>query len=353
MGNTKPFEFSVFIGRFQPFHMAHYELIKEALRQAETTVVIIGSYKRAPSPKNPWSGEEREAMMRAALSPEENARVKVIHIRDYLYNDNMWLTDLTTKVYEITGDSNSVVLVGHEHDHSSYYLSLFPQWKTHLIGNIDEFPHATEIRYLYFTHDLAYKKSLHPKTVEYLEDFKKTDKFKGLKAYFDAVRDGKNKWQGAPFPVIFHTVDSVVIKSGHVLVVRRGKAYGKGQIALPGGFLDQHEKIRLGAIRELREETAIKLTKEELDNFIVDEHVFDHPDRSERGRTITTAFFLDLDKNKMGWKTDGRLPQVKGSDDADKAWWMPLRELGAREEEFFEDHFHIINYFVGSPWLKG
>jgi nicotinamide mononucleotide adenylyltransferase len=29
--STNAFEFSVFIGRFQPFHLAHYELVKEAL----------------------------------------------------------------------------------------------------------------------------------------------------------------------------------------------------------------------------------------------------------------------------------------------------------------------------------
>ena len=65
--NKNPFDFSIFIGRFQPFHTAHLELVKEALRQAETAIVVIGSYKKAPSPKHPWSAEEREAMMRAAL----------------------------------------------------------------------------------------------------------------------------------------------------------------------------------------------------------------------------------------------------------------------------------------------
>jgi len=342
--STKPFEFSIFIGRFQPFHLAHYELVKDALNQADTAIVVIGSYKRAPSPKHPFSGEEREAMIRAALTPEENVRVKILYMRDYLYNDNQWLTDVSQQVNDIIGDSNSVVLVGHEHDHSSYYLKSFPQWQKKLVPNIDRFPHATNLRYLYFTHDNAYKQSLHPKTVEYLEEFKNTSKFKGLKAYFEAVRQSKNDWSGAPFPVIFHTVDTVVVKSGHLLCVRRGKAYGGGQIALPGGFLNEQERIRAAAIRELKEETAIALDKDVLDKSIEKEHTFDHPDRSERGRTITTAFFLNLG--------NGPLPKVKGSDDADKAWWMPLSEFYSREEEFFEDHFHMTNFFVGSPLLR-
>lgn len=337
--------YSFLILRAQPFHLAHYELVKVALELGETAVLLIGSYKRAPSPKNPFSGEEREAMIRATLTEEENARVKIVLQRDILYNDSMWTANVAQLLAEATDNSDDVVLIGHEHDHTSSYLHMFPQWKKHLIPNMDQFPHATEIRYLYFTHDAAYKKTLPAKTVEYLEEFKKTPKFKGLKAYFDAVRQSKADWNGAPFPVTFNTVDAVVIKSGHILCVRRGKAYGGGQIALPGGFLNQYETMRVGAIRELKEETAIALSKEDLDKAIKADHAFDHPDRSERGRTITHAYFLDLG--------NGPLPKVKGSDDADKAWWMPLNEFYAREEEFFEDHFHIINYFIGSPMMRG
>lgn len=342
--SNKPFEFSVFIGRFQPFHSAHLELIREALKQANTAIVIIGSYKKAPSPKNPWSGEEREAMIRAALSDEENAHVKFILQPDYLYNDNMWTAVLTQKVSEIVEDSESIVLVGHEHDHSSYYLALFPQWKTHFVPNIDKFPHATEIRNAYFTHDVSYKNSLHHSTIDFLEKFKKTDKFKTIKVYFDYLRAYKEDWKGAPFPVIFHTVDAVVIKSGHILCVSRGKAHGKGQIALPGGFLNADERIQPAAVRELKEETSIAISKEDLNKYIKTSHVFDAVERSERGRTISTAFLFDLGM--------GPLPKVKGGDDAAKAFWIPLNELYSRQEEFFEDHYHIINYFVGSPLMK-
>lgn len=341
---NKPFDFSIFIGRFQPFHAAHLSLVHKALELAETAIIMIGSYKKAPSPKHPFSGEEREAMIRATLTPEENDRVKFILMRDYLYNDPMWLASASQQVSEMTNDSESVVLVGHDHDDTSYYLEQFPQWQKHLIPNLDHFPHATEIRYLYFTHDVAYKKCLPPKIAEYMDNFKKTDEFNDLKNYFDAVRDAKDKWAGAPFVPIFQTVDAVVIKSGHILCVRRGKAYGGGQIALPGGFLEPREVRRAGAIRELKEETAIAIDKKILNAAIKAEHTFDLPDRSERGRTITTAYFIDLG--------NGPLPKVKGSSDADKAWWMPLNEFFTREEEFFEDHWHIIQFFVGSPMMR-
>lgn len=333
-------DYCILIGRFQPFHLAHYELLQKALEQGEKAIVVLGSHKKASDIKNPWSGPEREAMVRAALTPEENARVSFIFMRDYLYNDNLWLTDLQQKIYEATDscDPQEIGLIGHEHDRSSYYLNLFPQFARIEVKNIDKHPHATALRQLYFTHDAAYKSHVPAATAQYLDDFKMTDKFKNLKEEYDFLREYKFSWEGAPFPPTFSTVDAVIIKSGHVLLVRRRGNPGRGLIALPGGFLNQYEKIQDGMLRELKEETGIKVPKEDLEKAIIDNRVFDHPDRSLRGRTITHAFLINLKA--------GQLPAVKGSDDADKAWWMPLSEFATREEEFFEDHFHVISYFV-------
>jgi len=67
--------------------------------------------------------------------------------------------------------------------------------------------------------------------------------------------------------------------------------------------------------------------------------VFDAPGRSLRGRTVTHAFYIDL--------APGPLPKVKGQDDAAKAKWFTLAEFEKMEEVMFEDHFHIVNYFLG------
>jgi bifunctional NMN adenylyltransferase/nudix hydrolase len=334
----KPFAFCVFIGRFQPFHLAHAELLKEALVQADEVIVVLGGSKNASNIKSPWNTSVREQMILTSLSKEDGARVKFVHMRDYLYNDNLWLSILQQKVDEITGESDRVALIGHEHDRSSYYLNLFPQWKRIEVKNFDKLPHATEIRQLYFTLDAAYKAGVPEGTAKIMEEFQKTENFKNLKDEYNYLREYRLSWEGAPFPPTFVTVDAVVIKSGHVLTVRRKGNPGRGLIALPGGFLNQNEKIQDGMLRELREETVIKMSKDELEKLIKDQRVFDHPDRSLRGRTVTHAFLINLGS--------GPLPQVKGSDDADKAWWMPLSECHDREAEFFEDHYHIISYFI-------
>jgi bifunctional NMN adenylyltransferase/nudix hydrolase len=330
MNNT--FKYCVVIGRFQPFHHAHHELIREALSLAETALVIIGSAHKAPTISNPWSADQRQEMIASALSPEELARVKFLQVRDFWYTNNRWLTEVQGLVYDATDgiDDDQICDLGE--------LSWFPQWKFFKMRNLDRMPHATKVRELYFKHDCAYKNHVSTGVATYLENFKSTDSFKNLKDEYEHVGNYRESWRCAPFPPTFVTTDCIVIKSGHVLVVRRKGNPGRGLIALPGGFLNQKETIQEGALRELKEETGIKVSKEELEKAIIETKVFDYPDRSLRGRTITHAYLIDLGS--------GPLPVVKGSDDADKAWWMSLSDLATREDQFFEDHFHIISHFV-------
>jgi len=328
----KPFQYCVCIGRYQPFHHGHYELVKEALEHGETVLVIIGSAHKARNIQNPWTSAEREEMIRSTLTDEERSRVKFFHVRDYFYTNNRWLTEVQRIVSEATDgiEDDKICDIGE--------VSWFPQWKFIKMRNLDRMPHATTVRGLYFTHDNAYRSHVSTTVATYLEGFKGTPEFKALKEEYEHIRNYRASWDGAPFPPTFVTVDAIVIRSGHVLVVRRKGSPGRGLIALPGGFLNQKETTQEGCLRELKEETGIKLSKEELEKAIVESKVFDYPERSLRGRTITHAFLIDLGS--------GPLPVVKGSDDADKAWWMSLSDLATREAEFFEDHFHIISHFV-------
>lgn len=260
-------------------------------------------------------------------------------MRDHLYNENLWIFDLQNKIDELVEETpdEQIALLGFKSDNSSYYLNLFPRWNYISCPTEHDF-HAKQIRELYFTLDASYKQCVPTQVADYLEKFKATDTFRLLKDEFDYLVDYKEQWRGSPFVPIFHTVDCCCIKSGHILLVRRGKSLGKGLLALPGGFLNPEEDIETGAIRELKEETGIKLSKEELKKHIVDQKMFAHPQRSNRGRVITNCFLLDLGS--------GQLDKVKGMDDADKAFWLPFNDALNRENEFFEDHFHLVNFWV-------
>jgi bifunctional NMN adenylyltransferase/nudix hydrolase len=176
----------------------------------------------------------------------------------------------------------------------------------------------------------------------FLMAFRETTTFAHLADEFHYNREYKKSWGRSPFPPTFVTADAVVTCAGHVLVIRRGRNPGKGLLALPGGFVREDERIRDAALRELKEETRIKVDKIILESSIVASDVFDYPGRSLRGRTITHAFHVKL--------RGGKLPEVKasGADDAKRASWMPMMEVLRRADEFFEDHIHIINRFINN-----
>jgi bifunctional NMN adenylyltransferase/nudix hydrolase len=339
MTEKSKYGIGVLIGRFEPFHNGHYSLVKFALEKAWELVIVLGSCNVARSIKNPWDGNQREQMIRACFDEKTNESLHFVHAKDYLYNDNRWIISIQNQLDAINGDDD-YVLFGEEKDRSSFYLKMFPQWKhipagSHFIKGLD----ATKIREAYFENRLHDVKHLVPEgTYNRLVQSLGEELYTDLREEYLFVNEYKAKWAEAPYPPTFVTVDAVVIKSGHVLCVRRKGYPGRGLIALPGGFLNQHERIRHAVIRELKEETSISLSKEELDSCIVDEHVFDHPDRSTRGRTITHAFCLNLGA--------GKLPRVKGNDDAEKAFWMPLNEVNERRSQFYEDHGDIVNYFT-------
>ncbi|WP_043326435.1 bifunctional nicotinamide-nucleotide adenylyltransferase/Nudix hydroxylase [Cyanobium gracile] len=330
---------AILIGRFQPFHEGHFGLVEAALERADRLILLLGSHRCAPDTRNPWSSEEREAMIRAALPAAWQRRLEVIPIRDHLYSDNLWLAEVQQKVLTVTAEDERVLLIGHRKDRSTYYLDLFPQWDFQAVPLRSEV-HATTIRHAYFSDaDASEWAGCVPEAVRaFLTDYRETGRYRWLRQEADYIAGYRQLWSVAPYPPTFVTTDAVVVQSGHVLVVRRRVRPGQGLIALPGGYLNQQEPVVEGMLRELREETGLKVPRPVLEGSIADRHVFDAPGRSLRGRVITHAFLIQL--------KGGALPAVRGGDDAEKAFWMPLADIYAHEDSFFEDHVQIIQHFI-------
>jgi bifunctional NMN adenylyltransferase/nudix hydrolase len=331
------FQYGVYIGRFQPFHLGHWRTIELALTKVGKLIIILGSHRIASDTRNPWSTAERQALITECLPPADRSRVIFLPMRDWLYSDNLWLTAVQQQVSEITQGSGSIAIFGHHKDASSYYLELFPQWEYVETGSYRGL-NSTTIREAYFDRGEDSPDSVPPAVAKFLGNFRQTDQYRILCEEYQFIQKYQQIWSVAPYPPIFVTTDAVVVQSGHVLVVRRKASPGKGTIALPGGFLQPDETLIEGMLRELKEETRLKVPLPVLRGSIVDSHVFDNPSRSLRGRTITHAYFLQLKA--------GELPQVKGSDDAEKAWWMSLADLYAHEDNIYEDHFQIIQHFI-------
>lgn len=339
----KEFEYCVFIGRFQPAHDSHLEAIKQAFTLAEKVIVVIGSARSARNIKNPFSFEERKYLIESGLACRfdgavDLSRITFVPIRDYYYNENAWVTELQQKIAALTNYSNSIALLGTFKDSSSYYLKLFPQWEFVPVSKEIDMMDATSVREALFTGNIENVENVPNAVYEYLLKFSETELCKDLVTEYQFIKGYKDQWASAPYPPTFVTTDAVVIQSGHILVVKRKFHPGKGLFALPGGFIRANEQIEGAMLRELKEETGIKVAAPILKSNIVDSKVFDHPDRSLRGRTITHAYCIQLGS--------GELPEIKSGSDADRVMWLPLMDALGSEEKFFEDHAHIIRYFV-------
>jgi bifunctional NMN adenylyltransferase/nudix hydrolase len=219
---------------------------------------------------------------------------------------------------------------------------MFPQWGFENVDEIEPLS-AVNIRDLYFKRNanMAFIKGVVPQTTyDFLANFSTRPEFEQIIREREFVEGYKKQYASLPYPPIFSTADAVVIQSGHVLMIRRRAEPGRGLWALPGGYVNANtdKSVEDAAIRELREETQIKVPAPVLRGNIKDSRVFDAIDRSPRGRIITHAFKIVL--------PDGELPRVKGSDDAEKARWVPIAEV--RSEECFEDHYEMVQWAIGA-----
>ena len=119
-----------------------------------------------------------------------------------------------------------------------------------------------------------------------------------------------------PRPML--TADCVVINDrNEVLLVRRGNEPFRGCWALPGGFTEMDETLEHCAVRELEEETSLKVSEQDIHLI----GVYSAPDRDPRGRTVTAAFSLTLSHS------DTQSLSITAGDDAAEVHWWPLNAL--------------------------
>ncbi|MGN5715475.1 bifunctional nicotinamide-nucleotide adenylyltransferase/Nudix hydroxylase, partial [Xanthomonas citri pv. mangiferaeindicae] len=188
----------------------------------------------------PWTVAERSVMIQAAL---EGAAERLIlrPLRDHLYNESQWIAAVQSAVAEAVradggGSEARIGLVGMDKDASSYYLREFPQWPLVDVQHTETLS-ATELRrYLFEAGSIDFHGALLmlrgnvPAPVfDMLEAFRKNSpSYAELLAEYQFIEQYRAAWKEAPYPPTFVTADAVVVHSGHVLLVRRRAAPGKG-----------------------------------------------------------------------------------------------------------------------------
>lgn len=364
---------AVFIGRFQPFHLGHQHVVEKAYQsnKYKQIIFLLGSVDQARTPKNPFTFEERKKMISSTLDSlqidnKEKIKVDILPIHDFIYDNQKWIAEVQNQITSVVKEEDKIVLIGNIKDETSEYLKYFPQYETDFTaGLVKNKLSATDLRFKYFSLydqiskvketksyliDLntllktIFKEDLNDEVVKFLVSFsitKALDLHK-LVEEFKYIQNYRNTMlEKLPFKnIAFFTGDALVTCAGHILLVKRKIAPGKGLYALPGGFFDGQNDLNSveTAIRELYEETKIGLPKQYIRSHIVKSDEFGDFNRSERWRVITKAVYVKL--------PDTELPKVKGSDDAAEAIWMPFVDLKKNRDKFFEDHLSIIDTFL-------
>lgn len=308
----------VLILRAQPLHAGHRDLIRQALKQCDRLILLIGSANSPRTIKNPWSFAERKITITDFLRHEEiSSKVKIYPLNDYVYSDAAWMSDVTSIINSEAGP-DKVILFGHQ-KYGNQYLSWFPQYTfRHIDSTFDV--NATGIREKW----LKTQPSLIPDSV--VADY----------AYYE---NEKTKFANYPHPetLNFNCADPILECSGHVLLIKRKIAPGAGTWALPGGFKNANETFIDCAIRELKEETNVRVPEKILRGSIVATQLFDSPYRGNGIPRNTLAVHIRVDLND-----NGQLPRVSPQDDAVQAEWFSIETI-LNTLELFDDHAGMLS----------
>ncbi len=57
----------LFVGRFQPFHLGHLNVVKDILNEVDELIIVVGSAQYSHRIENPFTTGERIVMIRRAL----------------------------------------------------------------------------------------------------------------------------------------------------------------------------------------------------------------------------------------------------------------------------------------------
>ncbi len=144
----------IIIGRFQPLHKGHLELIKIAGKECERILIVIGSSNAEPDEHNPFDFSKRKQMIEDVLKENNISNFKIFGLDD-IPDDDKWVEHIekNTQKFDIvySGDVQDLELFGN----TGYKLKSIGR-----IGNIN----ATDIRKKIRANDESWKE-LVPGTV--------------------------------------------------------------------------------------------------------------------------------------------------------------------------------------------
>lgn len=135
-------------------------------------------------------------------------------------------------------------------------------------------------------------------------------------------------------------VGALILKSGKLLLVKRGAKPGQGRWSIPGGLVELGEQVRDAIVREVKEECGLDIKAERLMD------VFDSITRDEKG-SIQYQFVV---VNFLA-RIEGGI--LKNGDDVLEAKWVPINEVEKYNltnsfRAFFQKHLKELEQLSSS-----
>ena len=249
---------AVIIGRFQPLHNGHIALINQAVKDNDNVLVLVGSCNKERDFNNPFTVDQRIQMLANVYEGDGFDAPMVRGLKDKP-SDDEWVQEVVANVNQVEEDPSKVILYTSEKD-SDFYSENFI-YNT-CVKDSDGI-NATDIRANLYSPLLRVTIALDnvPKENHALLLGLPSEFYKAFHDEKESCVIGKREAIqshkfGNPIEPVCH---AAVLWRGKILLVKRESIRGKGQWAIPGGFMEREETTRSAALRELKEETGVDL----------------------------------------------------------------------------------------------
>jgi nicotinamide-nucleotide adenylyltransferase len=100
----------LYLGRFQPYHLGHHQVLKQIAKEVDEIIVGIGSAQKSHEIENPFTAGERVLMVSSAIK-EFDIKHYVIPIED-IQRNSLWVSHVKSMVppFDIAYTNNPLVI---------------------------------------------------------------------------------------------------------------------------------------------------------------------------------------------------------------------------------------------------
>lgn len=187
----KPYDIAVVLGRFQPLHIGHINLIKQSLTLAKKVFVMIG-HSGFQDIRHFIEPEEVETIIRNTFYVDrENLHIE--HIAD-MHDDGKWVLKLANKIDYMrikhfpSERYSNICFLGSKKD-INWYANLLPNWTLITLPPYKNIT-ATKIRGSYFCNTIIDEEVASESKI-FMRDFLEKEEFKKLskryKQYYSII----------------------------------------------------------------------------------------------------------------------------------------------------------------------